>query len=172
MILRLRLVLTSYVPLFLILALRVDAPWWRIGFGAASVLFFVDAMRLTVLSDRSGHEVRRFGEVSDAGGEVAAYVATYILPLITVGGTLDTFDVLAFAVYGITILIVSVQSSLVAVNPTFYLLRWRVLRVKSPSGTESYLICNARPPVGEPVSVVDFGGAQYYRVDSRGRADD
>ena len=53
-----------------------------IVFGLLAVYGFVDAIRLIRGSGRTSTQSLVFGEVTDQGGNAAAYLATYLLPFI------------------------------------------------------------------------------------------
>lgn len=162
-----RLYVGSYVGLFALLAIRFDTAWIRdvcIGLavvGAAFMLWIVVAV-----AGRSGAEPIRVAEVEDAGSEVSGYLATYLLPFLTVPNP-SVRDVVAYAIFlGIGGLIY-VRSEMTQVNPTLYLLGRRVAKVRTAEGWTGYVIVKAHPEVDEVVRVVSLNSA--VRVEVRRR---
>jgi len=131
-----RLFVASYAPLLLILAVQrstgVWPPWHRPAFwlfGVIGVFGLVDAYRLPRGALRRGHIRVTLSDVTDQGGQVAAYVATYLLPFIGFE-VLGWRDILSLAIYFSVLFVVFVRSDLALVNPALYLAGWRVVSAK------------------------------------------
>ena len=134
-LIRVRLFFVSYAPLWLMLACRA-APSGRwhwdartaaaIVFGLLAVYGFVDAVRLIRGSGRTSIRSLVFGEVSDQGGNAAGYLATYLLPFIGLVPA-DWGDWAAYVLYFLVALIVFIRTDLTFVNPTLYILGYRVV---------------------------------------------
>jgi hypothetical protein len=58
-------------------------------------------------------------------------------------------------------MVIYVRSSLVRVNPTLYLLGYRVLAVRYGVSKQQYLLTQVGPLDGETVSVVDAAGVLF-----------
>ena len=139
----------------------------------------VDGWRLTRGARRKGATVQRFTDIRDQGATVAGYLATYLLPLI--GVSVDgARDVAAYAIYFFVALVVFVRSDLALVNPTLYLLGWRVV-VGRPEGTdptsaagvnsrlpEALIICRDLRVLDAPVSATRLAGC-FVVVDTKKR---
>src|SRR5690349_6867340 len=107
-----RLFVSSYAPLAVILAVqRSDEIWppgnrpafWILAF--IGLVGLVDAYRLPRGALRKAHIRVNLSDLTDEGGQVAAYIATYLLPFIGVdvaGGR----DVLALILYFIVLFVV------------------------------------------------------------------
>ena len=127
---RARLFLVSYAPLALMFAARfLASDRWQLAtaFAIVGVWGFVDGWRLVRgASERSKRRVH-VTKVTDQGGAVAAYLATYLLPFL---GNLPSNwgDWIAYSLYFATALVVYVRSDLAVVNPTLYALGFRVVR--------------------------------------------
>jgi hypothetical protein len=93
----------------------------------------------------------------DTGGEVSGYLASYLLPFVTVP-TPGWRDLLGYALFLLVGLVIYVRSNLVRVNPTLYLLGYRVLAVRYGESKQQYLLTRVGPRDGETVSVVDAAG--------------
>ncbi|MGR6914360.1 hypothetical protein ACU635_08910 [[Actinomadura] parvosata] len=90
--------------------------------------------------------------IEDQGGAVSGYLATYLLPFLTELPQ-GWGDALAYAFYFATALAIYVQSDLAVVNPTLYLLGWRLHKV-SLNGENTILISRLPVKVGDKVQVV------------------
>lgn len=161
--LRGRILLTAYAPLNLILALRVDPLAPRAVCGALVALGALDALRLMTLAGNKGAVPRSFTTVRDSGGQVAAYLATYLLPLLAAPEP-DAWDLAAYAVYGAIIAIITLRSDLAHINPTLYLFGWRVVTVVTAGGDERFLICRHPPKPGVAVPVTRLAGVLHTRA--------
>lgn len=170
---RLRLFLVSYAPLWLMLSLRAlpDRPTLRwtgepaygtIVFGALAAWSFVDAWRLVRGVGRRSAITLRFAEVRDEGGAAGGYLATYLLPLLAV--TPDgAGEWAAYILYGAVAATVFVRTDLALVNPTLYILGWRVVSAvpdgAGPTGhTGVVVVCRDPTSLREPVDVVRLAG--------------
>lgn len=122
---RLRLFLSSYVPLFAIAAVRLDGTRVRVALAVLSLTGLVSLISLVRVSKRV--EPRRVtpSGVVDLGSEVASYLATYLLPFLMVGEP-DAADIVAYTLVLATIAVVFVKSDMVGVNPLLYLLGYRI----------------------------------------------
>lgn len=121
---RSRLFFDSYAALWLIFSIQASG-WASYAFAAVALLAGIDILRL-VSAGRS-RTVRQavLEDVEDRGPDAAAYIATYLLPFLA-GAPDDLESALSLAVYFLVIFAVAVQSRLALVNPTLYLLGYRV----------------------------------------------
>ena len=155
---RSRLFVASYAPLFLILAVRFDSLPLRLAcFG----IFLVGAGDAWIITHRARTKhlsveitVTR---CEDVGAEVSGYLASYLLPFVTAPNPTSR-DLLAYGLFLLVALVVYVRSDLVRVNPSFYLLGYRVLRVTLHSGANRYLLTRREPQLEETIRVVDVAG--------------
>jgi hypothetical protein len=134
-LIRVRLFLVSYVPLWLMLAFRAaPSSDWRwdsrtaavIAFGVLAGYGFIDAVRLIRGSRKTSPQSLIFGEVDDQGGNAAGYLATYLLPFIGLVPQ-DWGDWSAYVLYFLVAMIVFIRTDLTFVNPTLYILGHRVV---------------------------------------------
>jgi hypothetical protein len=102
----------------------------------------------------------------DTGGEVSGYLASYLLPFVTVPSP-GWRDLLAYGLFLLVGLVIYVQSDLVRVNPTVYLFMYRILKVKYNEGKQQYLVTRIAPDDGQNVSVVDVAGVMLDTGGSR-----
>lgn len=122
--------ISSYAPLWAMLALRFD-PWWlRVALAVLCVLgLAVVAIKLRPRDERPTDTPLTI--VGDAGSEVSGYLAAYLLPFLTVADP-DPRDLAAYALFVLVAGVIYTRSSLVHINPTMYALRWRPMRASIP----------------------------------------
>lgn len=166
--LKARVLLSSYAPLNLILAARIDSPAPRVICFALFMIGFGDALRLTLLVSEKQSVPKTISGVRDSGSQVAGYLATYLLPLLAAPDP-DTGDLIGYGIYALVIVVITLRSDLAHVNPTLYLLGWKVVTVTTAAGVEKYLICTNAPRSGDSIHVVPLYGV-WHEVDADGNA--
>jgi len=149
------LFLSSYAPLFALLAIRFEQRWLWISCTVIAVLGVVSLWLLLRLDARSSPGPHTLASVKDAGGEAASYLATYLLPFLTVA-TPTVRDVLAYAGFLLVAATISLRSPVVQVNPLLYVLGYRVLSVTDDHGLQAYMVTRRRPPAGDRVLATRF----------------
>ncbi len=141
--------LSSYALLFVILAIRFTQPWLEIVCGAFAVLGLVSGYRVIRSHRDIEPEPLTTGKINDLGGEVAGYLATYLLPFVTVADPTSR-DLVGYFLFLIVTGVIYVRSSLVQ-HPTLYLLGWRVASVELVDQRWSgFVISRSRLHDGEP----------------------
>jgi hypothetical protein len=149
------LFLSSYAPLFGLLAIRFETRWLWItcvvlaGLGVASLLLL---LRLDARSEAGPHVL---ASTADAGGEAASYLASYLLPFLTVA-TPTLRDVIAYAGFLVIAAAINLRTSVAQVNPLLYLLGYRVLSVTDDHGLRAYMITKRSLQPGERVAATRF----------------
>ncbi len=147
---RLGLFLSSYSFLFAILALRFQRPalvagcWVLAAVGLAAAAWVLSAERA------KGPAGFALTKVEDQGAEVAAYLATYLLPFVTLSEPSDR-DVVSYLLFLLVAALIYVQSDLLQINPVLYLFRRRVVKVTTKAGWQAYLVTPRRPIGGETI---------------------
>ena len=149
------LFLSSYAPLFALLAIRFEQRWLWISCTVLAVLGVVSLWLLLRLDARSSPGPYSLASVKDAGGEAASYLATYLLPFLTVA-TPTVRDVLAYVGFLLVAATINLRSPVVQVNPLLYLLGYRILSVTDDHGLHAYMITRRRPPAGNRVLATRF----------------
>jgi uncharacterized membrane protein YqaE (UPF0057 family) len=146
------LFLCSYAPLFLILAIRFRDPWLE---AACGVLFLVGlggglavVLRYRAVSGQSWKATR----VEDRGYEVAGYLASYLLPFVTVPQP-GWRDLVGYAIFLAVAAAVYIRSGMLQVNPTLYLLGWRVFAVNLGPHWTGYALSRSGIAGGQTVEV-------------------
>lgn len=142
-IMRTRLFFISYTPLWAIFAIRTHGTAGQVTFWLLTGWGFLDAFRLIEAGLRRSTREVQFDNISDHSGYVSGYLATYLLPFLS-GPPVDLRGWLAYGVYFLVAWAVFVPSDLGLVNPTLYLLGWRLVEGKR-RGRSELIICQDLP---------------------------
>jgi hypothetical protein len=94
--------------------------------------------------------------VDDAAGEVAGYLATYLLPFVTVPSP-SAADLAGYCILAVVVAVIFTRSELARINPTLYLLGWRVASIETGE-MRYYLICRHLPRAGTSIGAVRVAG--------------
>jgi hypothetical protein len=138
------LFLSSYAPLFVILAIRFQGTALRtVCAGLALVGFAYLAVVLWVIPRTAQQRAYSVDAVKDASGEVAGYLATYLVPFVTVASP-STADVIGYCIFAVVVLVIFLRSDLAQINPALYLLGRRVVSITT--GQRSYYVVCRRLP--------------------------
>ena len=150
--------LSSYATLFCILAIRFDGLGLRLTCVGLCAVGLVDTVRIThtAQSGTVPFDIT-VKSTEDTGGEVSGYLASYLLPFVTVA-TPGWRDLVAYGLFLLVGLVIYVRSHLVRVNPTLYLFGYRVLAVRYGKDKEQFLVTRVGPQDGDTMSVVDTAG--------------
>lgn len=146
------LFLSSYSPLLALTAVRLDSGgyrtglYWLAGAGAVALMAALAASRRIAPRDRVATSV------SDRGGDVAGYLATYLLPFLTVSDPAPR-DVISYAGFVLLVGVVYTRSTLLSVNPLLYVLGYRLVFLSTGSGQPILLICRSIPTAGDRILV-------------------
>lgn len=149
------LFLSSYAPLFALLAIRFSPLWLiltssivaALGVGSLWMLFRLDA--------RATPGPHRLVCVRDAGAETGAYLGAYLLPFLTIAQP-SLRETIAYAGFIIVAGAVYLRSSVVQINPLLYLFGYRVLAIEDDRGLRAYLITRRPPATDRPIAVTRF----------------
>jgi hypothetical protein len=137
------LLLSTYSPLFLIGYVRAEDPNVRTWLLRLGVIFTVLLAFPFIGARFRAKEDYRVTKVDDASGEVAAYVATYILPLLIVGDK-QARDFEAYALFLAFIGIILIRGNLLHYNPWVFIFGRRIYTVRV--GRRSYYLIAANAP--------------------------
>jgi hypothetical protein len=153
---RAQLFLGSYALLFTLLAIRFEVTWLEIACVALAALGFLDMLWIVFgVTRRKEPEPIVPAAMSDAGSEVAGYLATYLLPFLTVSEP-NTRDVVAYILFLLVTGLIYVRSEMTQINPTLYLLSRRVVRVTTTDGWSGYVIMRTHPEPNQPIKAVSL----------------
>jgi hypothetical protein len=158
--LRARVLVSSYAPLNLILFARVDPTIPKLICLDLAVVGIADGLRLSWLAMGKQAVPRRVEEARDVGPEVAAYLATYLLPLLAAPSP-RAGDLIGYALYGVVVIVVSLRSNMAHINPTLYVLGWRITGVTLDGGDREYLVSRRIPKAGDTVRVTRLYGVLH-----------
>lgn len=171
MVVRLRLFASSFAPLFAVAAIRFESRNLRV---ACALLALVGIATLLLLLRSSTTKVapRKATPtaVRDLGSDVAAYMASYILPFVAVQEP-RALDLVGYGLVLVVLAVVFVNSDLIGVNPVLYLLGYRVYAVEGArvdqygDEREALLISKRRPRVNQCVAVSDVAVGVLIVVD-------
>lgn len=131
---RWRLFLSSYSCLFAILAVRWADHWaahpYLVVAAAVLAAFGLGALHgLTSASaEDSSRDYIHIVTTSDAGADVAGYLASYLLPFVTTAFP-GPWDLVSYSLFIAIVGLIYVRSDMVQINPTLYILHYRVARV-------------------------------------------
>lgn len=163
-----RFFLISYVPLLLMFAARSTPEWTpTIPLLVLALIGLVDAYALTYGSTPQGSEVMTVRKPEDQGGLAAGYLASYLLPFLGAGG-FNYGDYLAHGIFFLVLWVIFVRSDLALLNPTLYLLGWRIAECEGATGNRVLLLCRHAPAEGEQIRVVRFLGVYMQKGDAGG----
>lgn len=164
---RLGLFLSSYSPLFAILALRFQRPQlfmcWSLaalGLGAAAWVLAAERAKAP-----GSFEIDK---IEDQGPQVVAYLASYLLPFVTLAEPSNQ-DAVGYALFLLVLALVYVQSDMLQVNPTLYVFRRRVVKVTTKKAWQAYLITHRVPLPNETIQATTLASGVLVRS-SRGRS--
>jgi hypothetical protein len=151
------LFLSSYAPLFVILAIRFQGAALRgVCAGLAAVGLGYLAVVLWVIPRAAQPRVYPVEEVNDASGEVAGYLATYLVPFVTVTSP-SAADVIGYCILALVVLVIFMRSDLAQINPALYLLGRRVASITA-GGRSYYLVCRRLPRPPRRIDAVRVAG--------------
>lgn len=161
---RSRLFLGSYSLLFVLLALRFRQPGLEAVCGGIAAIGFVDMAWIVFgVSRRTGADPLRLATVDDAGPEVAGYLATYLLPFLTVAEP-DGRDIAAYALFLVVTGLIYVRSEMAQINPTLYLLGRKVLKVVTDQDWDGYVIARSSLKSGSVLHAVPLNDSIRVEV--------
>jgi hypothetical protein len=167
LIVRAQLFLSSYAPLFVILAIRFDATALRVvcaTLAALGILYL--ALVMFAVPRREQPRAYVVTSTADASGQVAGYLATYLVPFVAVPSP-SAGDIAGYAILAVVVALIFVRSDLAQINPVLYLLGWRVASITTGE-TGCYLVCRRLPRPGTEISAVRVAGL-LIRKEARSR---
>ena len=150
LLVRLRLFISSYAPLFAILAIRFRDHKLEVACALLTALGVASLLLLLRAAGRIQPDPHRIETVADRGAEVAGYLATYLLPFVTVPEP-SARDIAGYAFFLAVVGVVYVQSDMVQINPLLYLLGYRVSAVTTGDGWSGVLMSRNQPRPGSAV---------------------
>lgn|SRR5262245_35729066 len=168
-IIKLRLFVGAYAPLMFMLALRFRLEWLRIACDLLSVFGVVTLWFLVIRAPRRiSADFVEVAEVQDEGGLAAGFLASYLLPFLTVPEP-SLPDIVAYVVFLVVAAIVYVRSDMAQVNPTLYLFGYLVVSIRTTGDLRSFAIVRRRPVPGDRIRKVSLSSTVFVEVPSPAR---
>jgi len=154
---RAQLFLSSYSPLFVILAIRFHGSTLKYSCAVLAVLGFAYLVLVVYAAPRrAAQRSYRVVSADDASGEVSGYLATYLLPFVTVPSP-SVADLSGYIILAVIVAVIFVRSELARINPALYLLGWRVASVNT-GVADRYLVCRRLPRPGTEIRASSVAG--------------
>ncbi|WP_147360739.1 hypothetical protein [Clavibacter michiganensis] len=123
------LAFSSYVPLFALLALRLEPPTLKVGALPLATAGTVALALIFLLARRGSPTSHIVKSVQEPGAEVAGHLASYLVPFV-ISADPATPDLIAYAAFlGLAVLITT-KTSVLQVNPLVYLLGYRIITIR------------------------------------------
>ncbi len=161
---RVRMFASSYAPLLALLALRFEDRRLQLALAAVAFVFLADTVRIAVVVPRRvGSSPHTISAVADEGAQVSGYLATYLLPFIAVP-TPRVVDVIAYALFIAIAGVVAVRSNLTHINPTLYLLGYRLVSITTAEGFQGSAVVRGRFQPGSVLTAVNLGSHLLVEV--------
>lgn len=136
------------------LALRFHGVGLVVGCSCLAAIGFGDMAWIVFgVSRRTGSDPLLIKNVQDVGSDVSGYLATYLLPFLTVAQP-NLRDIIAYALFIVVAGLIYVRSDMSQINPTLYLLGMKVLRVTTEEGWNGYIIAHSSIATGRELSSV------------------
>jgi len=108
-------------------ALRFESTWLRVMFGFLCLGGIIVAAYLLRRNRSDRPSNQKITVTGDGGAEVSGYLAAYLLPFLSLAAP-PLLDGLSYLIFLVVAGTVYIRSGLMQVNPTIYLLGWRVAR--------------------------------------------
>lgn len=135
--------LSSYAPLFAIVAIRVQSLPVRVACVVLAMAGVGALVTVLTLDRRSARAQSTIVSVRNAGAEAASYLAGYLLPFLTVTEP-SVWDVVAYALFIGVVGVVTIKTGVIQVNPMLFVFGYLVLRVEDGTGAEFYVLTRRR----------------------------
>lgn len=154
---RVRLFISAYAVLFILFAVKYPLFWAQILFYGLGVAGLIVAFDLIFRYGRSTASYSyKVDSLEDAGGLVNGFLASHLLPFLA-PGVPTVRDSVAYGLFFLVLLIVSINSDLAHINPVLYLFGRKVVRITT-NGTSRIFVCSTVPRPGETVTAVRATG--------------
>jgi hypothetical protein len=139
---RLILFLSSYAPLFLIIAMR----GWRESRYLALALAIVGVLSVVVLFAflHTAHKLSaskvRVASVISRDGDAMSYIVTYLLPFLAVKLN-DPTDLISLGIVFAVIGLLYVNSNMIHTNPVLNIVGYHIFEIEDSDGKTTALVC-------------------------------
>jgi hypothetical protein len=156
---RLILFLSSYAPLFLILAVRnsfenryISGGFVALAVGAVTILFLFLRQARQLAGDKVS-----IASVVSRDGDTMSYIVTYLLPFLAVRFN-EIGDAISLAIVFFVIGLLYVNSNMIYTNPVLNIAGYHIFEVQDRDGKTTALICKRTYiRVGSELDAVSLG---------------
>ncbi|MFS0701269.1 hypothetical protein AB6N24_14965 [Cellulomonas sp. 179-A 4D5 NHS] len=154
--------MSSYVPLFVLLAIRFDGIALRVACLLIALVGTLFARSLVRAQESEEPQPMYVAEARNEGAQVAAHLATYLLPFLTVSEP-DVQDIVAYCVFLVMVGFVFITTDFLQVNPLLALDGFHLFHVRN-SQWQGFVL--SRDPVDSDANylVVDVVNTSVRRV--------
>jgi hypothetical protein len=156
---RLILFLSSYAPLFLIIAVRgwKDSRSLAIGLAVAAVLSVVILFVFLRMAQNLAPGKVAVSSVISRDGDAMSYIVTYLLPFLAVKLN-DPTDVFSLGVVLFVIGLLYVNSNMIHTNPVLNIAGYHIFEIEDSKGKTTALICKrSYVRVGSELDAISVG---------------
>jgi hypothetical protein len=160
LVVELLLYLSSYAPLFVLLALRFEPKGLMFVCAGLALVGFVAGPIVLARFRSVAPQVWQLKTVEDRGAEVSGYLATFLLPFVAVANP-DTRQIIGYGLFVALAGLIYLRSGLVQINPTLYLFGWRVLAVRIGDGWTGYVLTKRHLPASATLPLVRLSERVY-----------
>jgi hypothetical protein len=164
---RLILFLSSYAPLFLIIAVRgwKDSRNIAIGLAIAAVLSVIILFVFLRVVQKLAPDKVGVSSVISRDGDAMSYIVTYLLPFLAVKLN-DPTDLVSLAVVLFVIGLLYVNSNMIHTNPVLNIAGYHIFEIEDSNGKTTALICKrSYVRVGSQLDAVSVG--DYVLLEKR-----
>lgn len=147
--------LSSYAPLFLILAVRFEGPFMRVVCVVLAVLGVGGLFVLMHFQHEPPSQQGRFqlADVRQAGEGASSYLAGYLLPFVSIGDPTAT-DLIAYLGFFAVAYLVTTRTGIIQVNPTLFVFGYRVHLIVDAKGFQGYLVSRTKGNISAGTTVL------------------
>jgi hypothetical protein len=156
---RLILFLSSYAPLFLIIAMRGwhDSRYLALGFAAVAVISIVVLFVFFHSAQKLASDKIQISSVVSRDGDAMSYIVTYLLPFLAVKLS-DVADIASLGIVLFVIGLLYVNSNMIYTNPVLNMAGYHIFEIQDGHGKTTALICKrSYVRTGSEIDVISVG---------------
>jgi len=156
---RLILFLSSYAPLFLIIAMRGwrDSLYLALGLAAVALISVLVLFLFLRNARKLAADKVKICSVVSRDGDAMSYIVTYLLPFLPVKLS-DVTDLISLGIVLFVIGLLYVNSNMIYTNPVLNIARYHIFEVQDGDGKTTALICKrSYVRTGSEMDVISVG---------------
>jgi len=156
---RVILFLSSYAPLFLIIAMRgwSDSRYLAVGLAIVAVLSVLMLFVFLRVAQKLAADRVKIDSVASRDGDAMSYIVTYLLPFLAVKLN-DVTDVGSLGIVLLVIAILYVNSNMIYTNPVLNIAGYHIFEIHDADGKTTALMCKrAYIRTGSEIDVISVG---------------